>query len=82
MQVELFKKLVPYVDQNGVQKTATNFYAKCGTELVPIEVTFFADKTTGEDRNYRARKTVLSAFAEELPEREDKKGQQAKPEGK
>ena len=38
MQVELYKKIVPYVDNKGEERTATNFFAKCGDVLVPIEV--------------------------------------------
>ena len=81
MQVELFKKIVPYKDKDGKDRTATNFYAKCGTDLIPIEVVFFPDKETGNDPNYRGRKMVLSAFSEDLPEREDKKEQKESTKG-
>ena len=78
MQVELFKKIVPYVDNKGDERTATNFFAKCGDVLVPIEVKYFEDKETGEDRNYRTRKTLLAAFSEELPERNNANGGNSK----
>jgi hypothetical protein len=78
MQVELFKRIVPYADNKGEQRTATNFFAKCGDVLVPIEVKYFEDKETGEDKNYRTRKTLLAAFAEELPERNTQKSKPEK----
>jgi len=70
MVVGLFKKNVEYVNKDGEKKTATNFFVQCGNVLIPVEVKFFEDKNTGEDKNYRTRKTLMSAFAEELPERE------------
>ena len=70
MKVELFKRIVEYTNKEGETKTATNFFVQCGEVLVPVEVKFFEDKKTGEDKNYRTRKTLMSAFAEELPERE------------
>lgn len=78
MQVELFKRIVPYSDNKGEQRTATNFFAKCGDVLVPIEVKYFEDKETGEDKNYRTRKTLLAAFAEELSERNSQKSKPEK----
>ena len=73
MQLELFKRMAQYTDKDGKERTATNFFLKCGNELVPVEVKFFADRETGEDKNFRVRKTLLSAFAADLPEREQKK---------
>lgn len=67
-QVELFKKKSKYNDKDGQEKTATNFYVKCGDVLVPVEVKYFPDKDTNHDTGYASRKAVLSAFAEELPE--------------
>lgn len=69
MMVKLFKRNVEYTTATGEVKTATNYFLQCGDVLVPIEVKFFADKATGEDKNYRTRRTLMSAFAEELPER-------------
>ena len=69
MEVKLFKKHVGYKTQTGEEKTATNYFLQCGDVLVPVEVKFFADKETGEDKQYRTRRTLMSAFAEELPER-------------
>ncbi len=70
MQVELYKKNVEYTTQAGEKKTATNYFVGCGNVLVPVEVKFFEDKETHTDKNYRTRRTLMSAFAEELPERE------------
>lgn len=68
MQVELFKKMAKYEDQEGKERTATNFFVKCGDVMVPVEVKYFEDKQTHEDRNYRQRKSIMSAFADELTE--------------
>ena len=70
MQVKLFKKNVNYVNKDGETKVATNYFVQCGDVSVPVEVKYFEKKETGEDKNYRTRKTLMSAFAEELPERE------------
>ncbi|MBQ6922902.1 MAG: hypothetical protein IJQ66_07425 [Clostridia bacterium] len=72
MMVDLFKKQVKYIDKEGKEKTATNFYLRCGDTFVPVEVKFFPD-VKGEDKGYGARKTVLSAFASVLPDKEEKK---------
>ena len=67
MQVNLFKRRVPYVDKKeGKEKIATNFYVECGGILVPVEAKYFEDKETGRDDRYMERKTLLSAFAETL----------------
>ena len=68
MQVELLKRNVKYV-KDGEEKIATNFFVKLGDVLVPIEVKYFEDKETGEDKNYRTRRMLMSAFAGDLPER-------------
>lgn len=70
MQVSLFKRKVPYVNADGEQKTATNFFVSCGDVLVPVEVKYFENKETHRDDRYLERKTLLSAFADTLPERE------------
>ena len=72
MQVKLFKKNVNYVNKDGETKVATNYFVQCGDVLVPVEVKYFENKETGEDKNYRTRRSLMSAFAEELPEREQK----------
>ena len=69
MQVKLYKRNVEYTTKEGEVKKATNYFVECGDVLVPVEVKFFEDKKTGEDKNYRTRRTLMSAFAEELPER-------------
>lgn len=79
MEVKLFKKHVGYKTQTGEEKIATNYFLQCGDVLVPVEVKFFADKVTGEDKQYRTRRTLMSAFAEELPERkQDNVSEQSK----
>ena len=78
MQVNLFKRRVPYVDQkDGKEKIATNFFVSCGDILVPVEVKYFENKETGRDDRYFERKTLLSAFADTLPERPKKDEAQA-----
>ena len=69
MQVQLFKKQSKYVDKDGVERSATRFYAQCGETLVPIEVTYFKDKETGKDSQYAGRREVMKAFADNLPEK-------------
>ena len=77
MQVNLFKRRVPYVDKDGENKIATNFFVSCGDILVPVEVKYFENKETGRDDRYFERKTLLSAFADTLPERPKKDEAQA-----
>ena len=78
MQVNLYKRNVEYTNQDGEVKTATNYFVQCGDVLVPVEVKYFEDKQTGEDKNYRTRRSLMSAFAETLPDR--KKDEQSKAE--
>ncbi|MBR5388387.1 MAG: hypothetical protein IK147_02850 [Clostridia bacterium] len=56
--VDLFKKQVKYKDKEGAEKTATNFYLRCGDMLVPIEIKYFPGENN-VDRAYGGRKTVL-----------------------
>lgn len=77
MQVNLFKRRVPYVNKDGEERIATNFYVDCGGILVPVEAKYFEDKETGRDDRYMERKTLLSAFADTLPERPKKDEAQA-----
>lgn len=68
--VELFKRKGTYTDKRtGEEKPFTNFFVKCGDELVPVEVKFF-ENDEGKDPRYSARRAVMSAFAAVLPERE------------
>ena len=76
-EVSLYKKLVTYPSkvkdektgvEKEVEKTATNFYVKCGDMFVPVELKYFGTKEN-PDKNYGARKSVMSAFAEDLPEK-------------
>ncbi|MCM1043264.1 MAG: hypothetical protein NC350_03530 [Corallococcus sp.] len=68
-EVKLYKKNAKYLDKENKERTATNFYLKCGDSLIPIEVKFFASKEDGRDNQYASRKSVMSAFAEELPDK-------------
>ena len=77
MQVNLFKRRVPYVNKDGEERIATNFYVDCGGILIPVEAKYFEDKETGRDDRYMERKTLLSAFADTLPERPKKDEAQA-----
>lgn len=70
MQVDLFKKISNYKNKDGEEKVATNFYIKCGNELVPVEIKYFEGQNGENDPNYRARKMLLSAFANEFPKKE------------
>ncbi len=67
-EVKLFVKHVSYVDKNGNDKVASNFFIKAGnSSLIPIEVKYFPDADNNNiDRNYNSRKDVVSAFAEIL----------------
>ncbi len=69
MQVELFKKVGKYTDKDGKEKQSTRFYVRCGGTLVPIEVTYFEGKGGEKDFQYSGRKAVLTAFADDLPDK-------------
>ena len=81
VDVKLVKKHTTYTDKNGEQKRGTNFYLQVGNEYVPIEVVFFPnDKCEGRDPAFAGRMAVLTAIAEELPEKPAKtKPQQNEP---
>lgn len=68
MQVELYAKKGTY-DKNGETKRFTDFYVKCGEQLVPVEVKYFG-KDGEKDKCYVPRKAVLEAFAAPLPDKE------------
>ena len=70
MQVELFKKVATYKDQQGQDKQATRFYVRCGGTLIPVEVTYFKGKDGEKDNQYGGRKAILTAFADDLPDKE------------
>ena len=69
-QVGLFKKQVEYTNKDGEDKIATNYFVQCGDVMVPVEVKYFESKETGKDDRYRERRVLMSAFAEELPEKD------------
>lgn len=68
-EVKLLKQNSRYTSKEGEEKTAVNFYLQCGNERIPIEAKYF-ENDEGKDPNYRARRTVMSAFAESLPDKE------------
>lgn len=70
MQVELFKKVGKYTDKEGKERTSTRFYLRCGSALVPVEVTYFEGKEGERDNQYSGRKSILNAFAEDLPDKD------------
>ena len=75
MQVVLYKKSGTYFSkQDNKDKPFTRFYLRCGNTVVPIEPTYFNKKDeNGEDirdLGYSARKSVLEAFADELPDKD------------
>lgn len=70
MNIQLFKKTSTYIDKEKVERKSVQFYLQCGDTLIPIEVTYFKDKTTGKDAQYGGRREVLKAFASEFPKRE------------
>lgn len=67
-QVELFKKTGTYTNRDGEEKNYTNFYVRCGDMNVPVQVNYFEGED-GKDPQYNARKAVMSAFAEPLPDK-------------
>ena len=68
-QVSLLKMSGSYVTRAAEEKKVTNFFVRCVDVLVPIEVKYFESKETGKDDRYRERRVLLSAFAEELPDK-------------
>lgn len=69
-EMKLYKRKVVYKDKKtDTDKTAVNFYLKLGDALIPVECKYFPDPVTGQDRQYLGRKSVMSAFAEDFPER-------------
>ena len=71
MLVELYKKKGTYKDkETGKEKAYTNFYVKCGDQMIPVEPVYFPNaKCDGRDPGYLGRKSVLEAFAVTLPEK-------------
>ena len=72
--VNLFKKIGTYTDKGGKARKFTNFYVNCGDQMIPVNVAYFENED-GRDPAYSGRKMVLSSYAEELPERENKKNE-------
>lgn len=73
MKVELYKKITPYKDKDGVEKLGTSFYVECGDQLIGVEPVYYQKKGSNDpDKGFVARKAVLAAFASELPEKQQK----------
>lgn len=74
MTVQLFKKTGTYFSEKDKKdKPYTNFYIQCNDQLIPIEVKYFPNaKFDNRDPGYQGRFQVLSAFAELLPDIEEK----------
>ncbi len=81
MTVNLYKKTGTYFSEKDQKdKPYTNFYIKCNDQLIPVEVKYFPNpQFQDRDPGYQGRFAVLSAFAEPLPEKEDKKDTAAAP---
>lgn len=75
MTVNLYKKTGTYFSEKDQKdKPYTNFYIKCNDQLIPVEVKYFPNpQFQDRDPGYQGRFAVLSAFAEPLPEKEEKK---------
>lgn len=75
MTVNLYKKTGTYFSEKDKKdKPYTNFYIQCNDQLIPVEVKYFPNpQFQDRDPGYQGRFSVLSAFAELLPEREEKK---------
>lgn len=72
--VQLFKRKKPYVDKDGKEKVATNFYIKCGDEgdLIAIDIHYFPNPLTeNRDPGFQGRKAVMEAFATTLQDSEE-----------
>lgn len=81
-EVKLFKRNGTYQDKDGNEKKFTNFYIQCGDQLISVSPTYFENEN-GHDPAYAGRKMVLSAFAEELPEKKpDKQDSKSAPKKK
>ena len=77
MQVNLFKRRVPYVDKkDGKEKISTNFYVDCGGILVPVEAKYFEafadtlpERQKKEEAQVSAPVTVQTAVPAEPKEK-------------
>ena len=72
--VALFKRKVKYQSSDGKEKTATNFYVKCGEEgeLIAIDIHYFPNaQCEGRDPGFLGRKAVMENYATTLPETEE-----------
>lgn len=71
--VKLYKKEGTYFNKEKQKDVPyTNFYVQCGSELIAVQPCYFPnDKCEGRDPGFLGRKSVLSAFAEPLPEKDE-----------
>ena len=70
MEVKLFSEKGTYKDKEGKDQQFTNFYLKCGNQMIPIEPKYFKKKDGGNDKGFIVRKGILDSFAEFLPSKE------------
>ena len=73
MEIKLYKKEGTYFSEKDQKdKPYTNFFVKCNDELIPVEIKYFPQaKFDNRDPAYSGRFSVLRAFAEKLPDKED-----------
>ncbi len=70
--VTLLKRRGSYTDKKeNEQKFFTNFYLRCGTDFIAIEVDYLPVDAKKEDPNYGSNRRILSAFADLLPSKEE-----------
>lgn len=66
-EIKLYQKKATYT-KDGTERNVINFFLQLGNSRIPIEVKYFPNKETNRDDQYLRRKSVMSAFAEDLPE--------------
>ena len=67
MEVKIYHKKGTYTNTNGEERYYINFFVKCGTKLIPIEIKYFG-KDGQPDTQYLGRKAILETFSEPFPE--------------
>ena len=64
--IKLYKKKVFYKTPKGEERFGYNFYLHVGFALVPVRIPYTTKN--GYDEQYNVRKSILTAFAETLPD--------------
>ena len=70
MEVKLYAEKGTYKDKEGKDQQFTNFYLKCGNQMIPIEPKYFKKRDGASDKGFIVRKGILDSFAEPLPSKE------------